>query len=56
MYEYIKKYAKTFAKHGITPPQSNIVYYDNAIGGARTKNTMEGIVFVFDQKDSYRIE
>ena len=28
MHEHIKKYSKAIAKHGITPPQNNIVYYD----------------------------
>lgn len=56
MYEHIRKYSNAIAKHGITPPQNNIVYYDNVIGGPRTKNILEGIVFSFDQRDSYIIE
>jgi hypothetical protein len=55
IHTYIKKYNKILNKLNIKPPHNEISYFDNALGGPRTKNTIGEIVFTFEQKENYNI-
>ncbi len=55
MQVYVEKYLEILNKYNLTPPANEIVYFDNALGGARTKNLIGGITLAFDASESYSI-
>jgi len=54
MRAFIERNVAILNKYNIIMPAYDIVYFDNALGGARTKNNILDIVFLFSKK-SYKI-